>query len=88
MENIINVKIVTPGAEALELDCVYVELPSAKGPLGILRRHAPLICALEDGRLRCRRESGEELRFRVRPGVARVAHDSVTVLCAGAEKEE
>jgi len=88
MGNMIHVRIVTPAAEAVELDCAYLNLPTERGPVGVLRRHAPLVCTLTAGVLLCRKEDGEELRFRLEPGVARVAHDSVTVLCAGAEKEE
>lgn len=87
MENPISVKIVTPSAEAMELECGYVKLPTPDGgSLGILRHHAPLVCSLGEGTLLCRRADGEELCFRVAPGVAHVAEDRLSVLTAQVEK--
>ena len=57
-----------------------VTLPGEQGSLGVLRGHAPLLCALREGTLSCRSESGESWRFRVSEGIARVADDEVTVL--------
>ena len=57
-----------------------VTLPGELGSLGILKNHAPMLCALQEGILSCRSETGESWRFRVSEGIAHVADNELTVL--------
>lgn len=88
MGKAIHLKMVSPGGEAEEFDCVYVNLPTQEGSIGVLRGHAPIICALTPGILRFRLEDGAELRYRIENGVARVAADEMTLLLSSAKREE
>ena len=87
MADRIHLRIVTPTGTALERDVNYVNLPTPGGSVGILANHAPMLCAVGKGKLRCRFEGGESLVF-VAGGVASVEDNGVTVLAEEAESEE
>ena len=87
MADRIHLRIVTPTGTALERDVNYVNLPTPGGSVGILANHAPMLCAVGKGKLRCRFEDGESLVF-VAGGVASVEDNEVTVLAEEAESEE
>ena len=87
MADRIHLRIVTPTGTALERDVNYVNLPTPGGSVGILANHAPMLCAVGKGKLRCRFEGGESLVF-VAGGVASVEDNEVTVLAEEAESVE
>ena len=87
MADRIHLRIVTPTGTALERYVNYVNLPTPGGSVGILANHAPMLCAVGKGKLRCRFEGGESLVF-VAGGVASVEDNEVTVLAEEAESEE
>ena len=87
MADRIHLRIVTPTGTALERDVNYVNLPTPGGSVGILANHAPMLCAVGKGKLRCRFAGGESLVF-VAGGVASVEDNEVTVLAEEAESEE
>jgi F-type H+-transporting ATPase subunit epsilon len=80
----IHLHIVTAEATVFDRRVNYVNLPQSYGSLGILRGHAPLLCALEGGVIRCTGEEGAA-RIRVGKGVADVADNEITVLVSAAE---
>ena len=55
--------------------------------MGILADHAPMLCAVCEGEVRCRMEDGRERIFHVPAGVASVRDNSVTILTDRAEEE-
>ena len=87
MADRIHLRSVTPTGTALERDVNYVNLPTPGGSVGILANHAPMLCAVGKGKLRCRFEGGESLVF-VAGGVASVEDNEVTVLAEEAESVE
>ncbi len=84
MADRIHLKVVTPGGVALEQETNYVNLPTPEGSVGILYNHAPMLCAVGAGRLKCRFEGGE-LSVSVSGGVASVQDNELTVLTEKAE---
>ena len=81
----IKLSIVTPNGTAFEKDVAYVNIPTDFGSLGILADHAPMVCSVKKGILRCRTESGEELRLLISDGVASIDENEVTLLVSAAE---
>ncbi len=79
MEDRIRLRLLTPDGVGWEGKVSAVTLPAAEGSLGILGGHAPLLCALQSGVVKCRGEAGE-LRFQISEGVAGVEKDVVTLL--------
>ena len=81
----IKLSIVTPGGTALEKNVEYVNIPTDFGSVGILPNHAPMVCSVKKGVLRCRTESGEELRVLVASGIASTEENEVTLFVSAAE---
>ena len=82
MEALFRLSIVTAEASVLEAHVSYVNLPTPFGSLGILARHAPMLCAVEKGIVRVKLENGQSARVQVGDGVASVADNELTVLVA------
>ena len=79
MAETFRLSVVTGEGTVLEDEVSYVNLPTSYGSVGILAHHAPMLCAVEKGVLRCTR-NGEAVRVRISGGVASVDNNEVTVL--------
>ena len=66
----------------------YVELPFSGGSVGVLKDHAPMLGAIEDGVVTARKENGAAEFIAVNLGVANVVHNEVTLLVRTAERAE
>ena len=82
--DLFRISIVTAEAAVYEAEVSYVNLPTGFGSVGILAHHAPMLCAVAKGVLRCTLEDGSTVRVRVSDGVASVADNELTVLCGDA----
>ena len=65
----------------------YVNLPTGFGSLGVMAKHAPMLCAVEKGVVRCTKD-GETIRLRVGGGVASVENNEATLLVSDGERLE
>ena len=65
----------------------YVNLPTGFGSLGVMAKHAPMLCAVEKGVVRCTKD-GETIRIRVGSGVASVENNEATLLVSDGERLE
>ena len=74
--------------ECWEKDVSSVTLPAVNGLLGVLRGHAPMLCALREGTVSCRTAAGESFRIHVSEGIANVADNQVTLLLSHMKIEE
>jgi F-type H+-transporting ATPase subunit epsilon len=78
--------VVTPSKQLLRLSVAEVQLPGARGYLGVLPGHAPLMTELGIGELSYHDASGKEsAHLAVISGFAEVLPDRVTVLAETAE---
>lgn len=78
--------MVTPSKQVLRLSVAEVQLPGARGYLGVLPGHAPLMTELGIGELSYHDASGKEsAHLAVISGFAEVLPDRVTVLAETAE---
>ncbi len=83
-----RLRIITPESIVFEDDdVVHVQLPADNGELGILARHAPMVCSLAVGRIRVDLP-GEALELATSGGYVHVVADDVTVLAETAEPAE
>ena len=80
MEDRIALKIVTAAGVVFERRVSYVSLPTTEGSVGILPDHAPMLCAVGRGVVRCRFEGKETESIAVTQGVASVEKNELTVL--------
>ena len=88
MSDLFRLCIVTGDATVLDTQVQSVNLPMDFGSIGILAHHAPMLCAVSEGILRCTLESGETVRVLVGGGVASVADNECTVLVANGKISE
>lgn len=79
--------IMTAGGTLVEESAEYCSIPTADGSVGVLADHAPMLCAVCEGKLSCRMEDGRERKFRVSAGAAGVRNNSVTILVDRAAEE-
>ena len=84
MRDLFRLCIVTGDATVLDTQVQSVNLPMDFGSFGILAHHAPMLCAVSKGILRCRLEDGSTVRVRVSSGVANVIDNELTLLCSDA----
>ena len=86
MEDKIHLSVITGDGLAFEKQVNYVNIPTAFGSVGVLSGHAPMLCAVEAGVLRCRGGEEETVRLRVGAGIANVDRSEVTLLVSDAEE--
>jgi len=85
MAKCFHLSVLTSESTAFDGEVSYVNLPIPSGSVGVLAGHAPMLCAVERGVLRCTSREGETLRIAVGSGVASVADGEMTVLVSAAE---
>jgi F-type H+-transporting ATPase subunit epsilon len=76
-----QVEIITPDKKLFNGDAILVQLPGIDGSFEILNNHAPLISALQVGKIKLKKskESKEEF-FDINGGVIEVLNNKVLVL--------
>ncbi len=88
MKDGIHLEIATAGGSVYDDMVSYVELPFSGGSVGVLKDHAPMLGAVEDGVVTARKENGAAEFIAVNLGVANVVHNEVTLLVRTAERAE
>jgi len=88
MKDGIHLEIVTAGGSVYDDMVSYVELPFSGGSVGVLKDHALMLGAIEDGVVTARKENGATEFIAVNLGVANVVHNEVTLLVRTAERAE
>ena len=88
MKDQIHLEIATAGGSVYDDMVSYVELPFSGGGVGILKDHAPMLGAIEDGVVIARKDSGAEEYVAVNLGVANIVHNEATLLVRTAERAE
>ena len=88
MRDGIHLEIATAGGSVYDDMVSYVEQPFSGGGVGILKDHAPMLGAMEDGVVTARKEDGTEEYVAVNLGVANIVHNEVTLLVRTAERAE
>jgi len=74
-----NLEIITPDKVIYKGEADLVQLPGIDGSFEILQNHAPLISALEKGKIKIKRGSSEEF-YEINGGVIEVLKNKVIVL--------
>ena len=74
-----NLEIITPDTTIYEGEAELVQLPGIDGSFEILNNHAPLISALDKGKIKIKK-SGKEEFFEINGGVIEVLNNKVLIL--------
>ena len=80
MPRTIHVRVVTNEGEAIADEAVAVRAPGAKGFIGFLYNHAPLVTTLKTGTLSWHRPDGVHRTILVGSGLLEIAKNHLTVL--------
>lgn len=75
-----NVKIIKPDATLYEGEAKLVQLPGIDGLFEILNNHAPIISALQKGKIRIVDNNDQTLYFDILAGVVKSEKNSVLLL--------
>jgi F-type H+-transporting ATPase subunit epsilon len=77
--------ILTPEKKLFSADVYGVQLPGVDGLFEVLDKHAPLVSALREGRVKVLKDKNSHLAFfAIQSGFVEVIHNTVTVLVEGA----
>ena len=87
VKTMIQLEIVTPEKKVVETTASSVTVPTARGEIGILPNHAPLISSLRSGVLSYK-EGSETQKIVVSGGFVEVSGDKVSILADIAESRE
>jgi F-type H+-transporting ATPase subunit epsilon len=86
-EHTFLLRLVTPQKLLLEAEVSYIQVPGSEGYLGVLAHHAPLITALQEGRLEVKDPGGRTTAYHVTGGFLEVSDNRATVLADSAVVE-
>ena len=75
-----NVKIIKPDATLYEGEAKLVQLPGIDGLFEILNNHAPIISALQKGKIRIVDNTDQTLYFDIIAGVVKSEKNTVLLL--------
>ena len=80
-----NLEILTPEKKLFSGDVFGIQLPGVVGLFEVLDRHAPLVSALKQGRVKVLKDKSNHLAFfDIQGGFVEVINNKVTVLVEGA----
>ena len=86
-EHTFLLRLVTPQKLLLEAEVSALQVPGSEGYLGVLAHHAPLITALQEGKLTVKDPAGRETAYHVTGGFLEVSDNRATVLADSAVPE-
>ncbi|MGI5976651.1 MAG: F0F1 ATP synthase subunit epsilon [Candidatus Limivicinus sp.] len=88
MEDKIKLSVVAADRAVLDKNVAYVNIPTDSGAVGIWADHAPLMCAVSEGRMKCHFSDGSEIFLQLGGGIASAADNKVNILVSRAEITE
>ena len=75
-----NLLILTPDGEFLDIDIISLIVPAENGLLGILKDHAPLLSALKSGNLEYKNIDGIKKEVEIGSGLIEVNKNKIIIL--------
>ncbi len=83
-----TLELVTPERVVYRGEVNVLTVPGSEGSLQVLRNHAPLLTALEIGRIRIRDAKSAEIDYATSGGFLEVRNNLVTILAETAERAD
>lgn len=81
-----TLEILTPESKVFSGDVYGVQLPGISGLFELLDKHAPMVSALKDGKLKILKDKNASSSYKIKSGFVEVLNNKVTVLVEGAEE--
>ena len=79
-----TLEILTPERKIFSGDVYGVQLPGITGLFEVLDRHAPLVSALKEGKLKILKDKHNHSSYNIQGGFVEVLNNKTTVLVEGA----
>lgn len=79
-----NLEILTPEKKIFSGDVYGVQLPGISGVFEVLEKHAPIVSALKEGRLKILKDKNTSTQYSIQSGFVEVMNNKTTVLVEGA----
>ncbi len=79
-----NITVLTPDKELYKGSISSVIVPGVEGKFQILRNHAPIVSALQEGGVTIRRADGQLITFTIERGFVEVLNNEISLLVQGA----
>lgn len=81
---IMTLEILTPEQKIFSGDVYGVQLPGIAGSFEVLDKHAPMVSALKDGKLKILKDKTQTAVYTIKSGFVEVLNNKTTVLVEGA----
>jgi len=81
-----TLEILTPEQKIFSGDVYGVQLPGIAGLFEVLDKHAPMVSALKEGKLKILKDKTQTSSYRIKSGFVEVLNNKTTVLVEGAEE--
>jgi F-type H+-transporting ATPase subunit epsilon len=81
-----TLEILTPERKIFSGDVYGVQLPGIDGMFEILEKHAPLVSALKEGKLKVLKDKSSFSLYTIQSGFVEVLNNRATVLVEGARE--
>ncbi len=81
-----NLEILTPDKKIFSGEVYGVQLPGIAGMFEVLEKHAPLVSALKEGKLKILKDKNSTSLYNIQSGFVEVLNNTTTVLVEGAKE--
>ena len=81
-----TLEILTHEQKIFSGDVYGVQLPGIAGLFEVLEKHAPLVSALKEGKLKILKDKTQTTSYNIKSGFVEVLNNKTTVLVEGAEE--
>ncbi len=82
-----NLEILTPEKLIFKGEVYGVQMPGVTGLFEVLDKHAPVVSALKDGKLKVLKDKHTTITYIINSGFVEVLNNHVSVLVEGAEEQ-
>jgi len=79
-----TLEILTPEQKIFSGDVYGVQLPGIEGFFEVLDKHAPMVSALKEGKLKILKDKTQTAGYNIKSGFVEVLNNKTTVLVEGA----
>lgn len=79
-----TLEILTPEQKIFSGDVYGVQLPGIAGSFEVLDKHAPMVSALKEGKLKILKDKTQTTGYNIKGGFVEVLNNKTTVLVEGA----
>jgi F-type H+-transporting ATPase subunit epsilon len=81
-----NISVLTADQSVFEGAITSVKVPGVSGEFQVLRNHAPIVAALQEGKVTIQKEGGERMAFTIEKGFIEVLNNEVSLLVQGVQQ--